>query len=158
MAPGGPTPEFPLYPSFQNPDRGRPPGLPDRARLSEAAEPPSRQSSPLHSVVNQLSQDGELRTDSRSGASTYACGPRRLPEDRWHSTGPRALLKSYKSHLSLTLLSPEPGRGGSPQTGCVTQRVASDLWRREQSAFFPRTHLHRKVLLSHVHLFETPWT
>ena len=63
LAPGGPTPEFPLYPSFQNPDRRRPPGLPDRARLSEAAEPPSRQSSPLHSVVNQLSQDGELRTD-----------------------------------------------------------------------------------------------
>ena len=88
LTPGGPTPESPFYSSSQSPERGRPPGVPDRGG------PPSKESSLLHSVVNQLSRDGELRTDSRSGASTYACGPRRLPEDRWDSIGPRALLKS----------------------------------------------------------------
>ena len=51
-------------------------------------EPPRREASLLHSVNNQLSQDGKLRTDSRSVTSTYMCGPRRLPEDRRDLTGP----------------------------------------------------------------------
>ena len=39
---------------------------PQRARLPEAAEPLSRETSLLHSVINQLSQDWELGTDSQS--------------------------------------------------------------------------------------------
>ena len=72
----------------------------------------------------------------------------RLPEDRWTQQAQGLCWSCSKSHLSSTLLSPEPERGGSQQTGCVTQRVGSDLWRRERSAFFPRTHLHRKVLVT----------
>ena len=41
-----PPPEFPLYSSFQNPDRGRPPGLPDRGPGSQKQQ--SLQAGNLH--------------------------------------------------------------------------------------------------------------
>lgn len=67
---------------------------PQRVRLPEAAEPPSREGSLPHNVVNQLSQDWELTTDSRSVTFTYTCGPRRLPGDRWDLTGSGTVLGS----------------------------------------------------------------
>ena len=66
------------------------------------------------------------------------CGPRRLPGDRWDLTGPETVQGHSKPHLLSTLLTPEPGEGRDQQTGCVTQRVGSDLWRRVLSAFLPR--------------------
>ena len=56
---------------------------------------------------------------------------------------PLLVKHGFKGQIFTTRLT-----GGSQQTRCVTQQVASDLWRRERSAFFPRTHLHRKVLVT----------
>ena len=83
VAPGGPTSESPLYASSQSSDRGRTPRAPpQRARLPEAMEPPRREAALLHNVNNQISQDGEPRTDSWYVISIYTCGPRGLPRDR----------------------------------------------------------------------------
>nr|XP_033715132.1 spermatogenesis-associated protein 31E1-like [Tursiops truncatus] len=67
---------------------------PQRVRLPEAVESPSREGSLPHNVVNQLSQDWELTTDSPSVTFTYTCGPRRLPGDRWDLTGSGTVLGS----------------------------------------------------------------
>ena len=65
VAPGGPTPESPLYSSSQSPDKGKISAAPpQKARLPEATEPPRREAALLHNVNNQISQDGEPRTDS----------------------------------------------------------------------------------------------
>ena len=86
---------------------------------------------------NQISQDQELGTDLWSVTSTYMCGPRRLPGDRWDLTGPGTMQGHSKPHFLSTLLTPEPGEGRDQQTGCATQWVGSDLWRRVLSAFLP---------------------
>ena len=65
VAPGDPTPESPLYSSSQSPDRGKISAAPpQKARLPEATEPLRREAALLHNVNNQISQDGEPRTDS----------------------------------------------------------------------------------------------
>ena len=110
-------------------------------------EPPRRGASLLHNVNNQISQDGEPRTDSWSVISTYTCGPRRLPGDRWGTQQAQGLCRGHsKSHLLSASLIPEPQEGRDQQTGCVTERVGSHLSRkRVPSAFLPRARPHRKV-------------
>ena len=74
-------------------------------------EPPRRGASLLHNVNNQISQDGEPRTDSWSVISTYTCGPRRLPGDRWGTQQAQGLCRGHsKSHLLSASLIPEPER------------------------------------------------
>ena len=137
---------LPSTPAPRAQTEGTPGAPPQRARLPEAMEPPSREASLLHSVNNQISQDGELRTDSWSVTSTYTYGPRRLPRDRWDATGPGTARAHSKPHLLSASLIPEPREGREQQTGCVMQQVGSDLWTmRVLSAFLPGSRPHGKV-------------
>ena len=113
---------LPSTPAPRAQTEGTPGAPPQRARLPEAMEPPSREASLLHSVNNQISQDGELRTDSWSVTSTYTCGPRRLPRDRWDATGPGtagliASLTCSQPHLSQSPEREESSRQDVSRSG-----------------------------------------
>ena len=123
MAPGGPTPESPLYSSSKSLDRGRTPAAPpQKARLPEATEPPRREAALLHNVNNQISQDGEPRTDS-----WYVISSTRVAQggsqDRSGAQQAQGLCRGHsKSHLLSASLIPEPREGRDQQTGGVTEQ------------------------------------
>ena len=123
VAPGGPTPESPLYSSSQSPDKGKISAAPpQKARLPEATEPPRREAALLHNVNNQISQDGEPRTDS-----WYVISSTRVAQggsqDRSGAQQAQGLCRGHsKSHLLSASLIPEPREGRDQQTGGVTEQ------------------------------------
>ena len=116
---------LPSTPAPRAQTEGTPGAPPQRARLPEAMEPPSREASLLHSVNNQISQDGELRTDSWSVTSTYTYGPRRLPRDRWDATGPgtAGLIASLTCSQPHSSQSPEREESSRQDVSCSRWEV-----------------------------------
>ena len=95
---------------------------PQKARLPEATEPPRREAALLHNVNNQISQDGEPRTDS-----WYVISSTRVAQggsqDRSGAQQAQGLCRGHsKSHLLSASLIPEPREGRDQQTGGVTEQ------------------------------------
>ena len=94
VAPGGPTRVSP-YSSSRSPDRGRTCGAPpQRARLPEAVEPPGREASLLHKYKLSAFTRSEAWDRLVVCDLSYMCAPRRLPGERWDSTGPGTMQGS----------------------------------------------------------------
>lgn len=90
MAPGGPTPR--VSPLLQLPEprqRENTCSSSTEGQKLRHPEPQRREAALLHNVNNQISQDGEPRTDSRWYDFIYTCGPRRLPGTGGGSNRPR---------------------------------------------------------------------
>ena len=142
----GPTPESPLYSSSQSPDRGNPWSSSTEGQAARG-DGASEQGSFTSPQCKQSDFTGWGAQDRLMVCDLYLhMWPKEAPKGQVGRNRPRDCRAHSKPHLLSASLIPEPREGREQQTGCVTQRVGSDLWTmRVLSAFLPGSRPHGKV-------------